>query len=238
MIATKRFLAWIIVLVLSISYFPALAKGNETVILDPAELIELLKIPYEIVDPEFDDLYEHKYVSEDGKIEKWFCSYEPMLDGLIRTDEKRWLEFWDYALDEKCGVEEEHAHLHHDEQDGLFIPSFNEENYDEDGRHKYRPIVKINKEAMQLLNDYKVYRLIDNIHLLQVDIEGCKMLNHVGTIYLVPKMITDKNGLEATTILNDSDAAYYTSEMNGYLISNEYRSAKTKKIKETVFLKK
>ena len=68
---------------------PMLVKGEEQLVQEETqvELIDVFKVDYDIAEPEY-GIYKHKYVSEDGKEEKWYVSYLPEIDGLKRTDEK------------------------------------------------------------------------------------------------------------------------------------------------------
>ena len=70
---------------------PVIVKGEEQLVQEETqvELIDMFKVDYS--SPEY-QLYEHKYVSDDGKIEKWYVSYLPEIEGLKRTDEKRQIE--------------------------------------------------------------------------------------------------------------------------------------------------
>jgi len=212
----RRLLVFILVLCLIPgSFLLASAESNE--------LIEMFRTEYEIINPDYDDFYEYRYVSEDGEIEKWYCSYLPEIDGLKRTEEKRWLEFWNDP-EEICDIEQEHAHLHFERGTGFFRPSFNEEETDSQGMIKLKPIVTISREALQVLNDYNLYRLSDLLTYMPADVENAKKGARQGLIYLIPNNINGDT-FELDVVLYNSDTANYTADMNGWLVSWEYSYA-------------
>ena len=233
MTSTKKLFSWLIILVLSVSTIPAMAK--EKVVLEGEELIEMFKTnfgitnPYDSDNPDYNTFYEtvfeYKFVSEDGKIEKWYPCMEESLDGLTNTGIGRPVWKWDYISGDECDILEEHAHLHFDIPSGLMIPSFNESEFDKDGRYRLSQIVKINKEALKILYDYKLYRIQDNIPYMQIDLTAVEKFDTLfGIVSLIPQKIED-NIFELEQVLNENKEPLYTNDMDGYLIQDAQRFA-------------
>ena len=209
---------------------PVLVKGEEQLVQEETqvELIDMFKVDY--CGPEY-AIYEHKYVSEDGKKEKWLISYLPEIDGLKRTDEKRIVEDDGFRKNTEQQFTGDYCYLYANLSTQRYMP-FNEEeveisydNYEDYGSitYNYEPYIKlqditqISDEALQILHDYGVYRVVDNAIFFQVMMDAAKQSGASGLAYLKPLFI-DEEGLHVEIVGIPVDTVDYDhGTMNGLL---------------------
>lgn len=202
---------------------PALVSAENQLVQEDVqtELIEMFKTDYEITSPEMGVIYEHKYVSEDGKIEKWYVSYLPAIDGLKRTDEIRKINSVDGRFVE-CDIKEEHAHLYYN----ITKQSYDVPFYSEDAEIisngdlfvKELVITQIDKEALEILRKYDLYRLSDNILCFENTLNYAYQCGYEGLAFIIPEKYDKKEGLTVRYVSYEDKEANYTEELNGYLI--------------------
>lgn len=196
----------------------------------PAELIDLFKIDYEITDPEYDVMYEHRYVSDDGKEERWYNSYLPEIDGLKRTDEKRKLESDRWVDDGSSDFEGDYAYLYLCHENGYMMPfkhvtgevmSSSGNYYITFQGHRYiktREIVSICDETMEVLHDYELYRLTDNVFIMKLALGVMFDTGKAGLAYLEPLSIENDTMTLKMHAITDKNGGYDHDTMNGMLI--------------------
>ena len=181
---------------------PILVKGEEQLVQEETqvELIDMFKVDY--CGPEY-AIYEHKYVSEDGKEEKWLISYLPEIDGLKRTDEKRIVEDEGFKKDTEQQFTGDYRYLYLN-LDHVDLVAFNDDeveltygefldygsiDYNFSSYIKTRLITQISNEALQILHDYGVYRVVDNVFTFPVVMNSAKENGASGLAYLKPLFI-------------------------------------------------
>lgn len=235
---------------------PVLVKGEEQLVQEETqvELIDMFKVDF--CGPEY-QIYEHKYVSEDGKEEKWLISYLPEIDGLKRTDERRLVEDEGYRETDEQQFTGDYCYLYANLSTQRYMP-FNEDKvelsydtyedygsmiYNGENYIKTRMTAKISDEALQILHDYGVYRVVDNAIFFQVMMDAARQSGAAGLAYLRPLYI-DEEGLHVEIIGIPVDTIDYNHEtMNGLLeypgadVINEKYYTATEKDKQFVIKK-
>ena len=235
---------------------PVLVKGEEQLVQEETqvELIDMFKVDY--CGPEY-AIYEHKYVSEDGKEEKWLISYLPEIDGLKRTDEKRIVEDDGFRKDTEHQFTGDYCYLYGNLRTQEMVP-FRESEvnlsydtyedygsmiYNDDPYIKTRDITSIPNEALQILHDYGVYRVVDNATNFQLQMDVVKSNSAAGLAFLKPLFI-DEEGLHVEIVGIPADTVDYDHEtMNGLLyypgveVINEDYYAATEEEKKFVIKK-
>ena len=225
------FIAMIFALILTVMPMAlALGEAQPAGEEKPAELIDLFKIDYEITDPEYDAMYEHRYVSDDGKEERWYFSYLPEIDGLKRTDEKRKIESCKWVDDGSSDFEGDYAYLYMCRETGYLMPfkhttggqlsSSGNYTMTFQGHHylRLKDIVKISDEAMQILHDYDLHRLNDDIFNLKYNLSLFLEAGKAGLAYLEPLSIENDTMTLKIHAITDKDGGYDHDTMNGMLV--------------------
>ena len=212
---------------------PMLVKGEEQLVQEETqvELIDMFKVDYS--SPEY-QLYEHKYVSDDGKIEKWYVSYLPEIEGLKRTDEKRQIESAIYEDGEQ--LEGDYTYLYCNRKNLYVMPFDSEDNnilYNITPYVKTQMVTEISDEALKILHDYGVCRIVDNAIFFKKDMEIIKEQGKAGMALLKPLFI-DENGLHVEIIGIPTTVTEYNHEtMNGLLVLPELNSINDNYFKAT-----
>lgn len=206
---------------------PVLVNAEKQLVQEETQtkLIEMFKTDYEISSPEMGVIYEHKYVSEDEKIEKWYVSYLPEIDGLKRTDEKRKINSVDGRFTE-CDIKEEHAHLYYNiTKQNYDVPFYSEDAEiisNGDLFVKELVITQIDKEALEILRKYDLYRLSDNILCFENTLNYAYQCGYEGLAFIIPEKYDEKEGLTVRYVSYEDKDANYTENLNGYLINPKY----------------
>ena len=209
---------------------PIIVKAEEELVQEEVQvqLIDMFKVDY--CGPEY-AIYEHKYVSDDGKEEKWLISYLPEIDGLKRTEERR------KVADEgfRKGMEQQfigdYCYLYGNLRTQLVVP-FDDKSvdlsydtyedygsfvYNDDPYIKMQLITQISDEALQILHDYGVYRVVDNAIFFQLQMDVVRQNEAAGLAFLKP-LFVDEEGLHVEIVGIPADTIDYDHEsMNGLL---------------------
>lgn len=215
---------------------PMLVKGEEQLVQEETqvELIDMFKVDYDIAEPEYEG-YEHKYVSEDGKEEKWYVSYLPEIDGLKRTDERVAVTpvDWDYAKDEE--FKGDYNYLYYNNFDAGLLPLHPSIEREQGSNiilicdeiySRTKTVTTISDEAREILINYGVYRASDMILLFDTMKEVFTEENKKGLSLLKPLFI-DEEGLHVEVIGIPVDKIAYNHEtMNGLLYYPEANTIK------------
>ena len=213
---------------------PVLVKGEEQLVQEETqvELIDMFKVDYDIAEPEY-GIYKHKYVSEDGKEEKWYVSYLPEIDGLKRTDEKidvapaKWVE------GENCEFIGNYNYLYYNLVDGGLLPVDSSLDLGEnpiminfEPYMKTKMINSVTEETRELLVNYGVYRAADMVSFFEAMKMGLIEQNKFGLALLKPLFI-DEEGLHVEVIgIPVDEIAYNHETMNGLLYYPEANTIK------------
>ena len=154
----------------------ALAKGEQLVKSRQEVRIESLSTDYELSKEDYFKKYKYKYVDDTGKI-KWFTSYLDEIDGYKRTNEKE--RVYDYITDESVSIDtsNDYAFLYYSQYTGSYMPFYNDEVVPLDqGYVKTSFITRANRDSLEFLREYNLYRLVDNLTDLRSELKSIDML--------------------------------------------------------------
>jgi len=200
------------------------AEGQSVTEETQVQLIDMFKVGYEIKDAVYSNATEYHYVSDDGKKDKWEWCYLSEIDGLKRTAEPPRDVNGEYTKGEKCDVKEPHVHGYYNLAEGYIMP------FDcEDNRMtalgfewlKTRLITKIDAKAMDVLHDFCLYRVVDNLIFMQTYIDYVQENGYYGFVFQIPTKIIG-NSIELDGVAFTGTEPYYDESMDGYLYSYDY----------------
>lgn len=213
----KKTIAALLCLIMLVCLLP-LAAAEEAAFEPVPAFMDLFKLDYEITDPVYSNFLENKYVSEDGTIEKWYCSYLPTIDGLKRTEETRRC---DLVMEEPCDIQEEHAHLYYEDKEKYYLFPFYGEMPVEINKGfsftKTRIITQVAPEALHYMKEYNLYRVSDNIVFYMIDAEAVQSGRFAAILYFKPEGFRD-NTIVLTPFLLTDTAIGYCEDLNGLLL--------------------
>lgn len=83
---------------------------------------------------------------------------------------------------------------------------------------KMKMIVQIDEQALQILNDYRLYRLTDNIDFVPAMLVKVNKEGYLGMIFFAPKTLSDTT-LEVDIKTFVGETFTYSTDMDGYLFN-------------------
>lgn len=225
LMAIRRFFSGLMALLIAgVPMHIAVAEDQIVTEETQVSLIDMFKTDCEITDANYDQTVEYRYLSADGKTEKWYFSYLPEIDGLKRTNDAPRESKLFYEAGEKCDIREPHVHGYFN-LDEYYIMPFDSEETDiaafDCPFKKTKYVLKITPETLKVLHDFHLYRVCDNLLFLQDDLDYVKDSGYYGLVYLIPKKLEGDN-FELDAIANSNTVARYDESMNGLLFTSNY----------------
>lgn len=208
---------------------PVLVKGEEQVVKTETqtELIQMFQTDYEITDLVCGEVTLNKYVSEDGKIEKWYSSYLPEIDGLKRTNETKIIKSAMAVDNEPCDIKQYHTHQYFHNSHGLLTPFVCGEDtiyFHNNSLYKTIFVSNENQEVLDILHEFEIYRISDNAFLYNAMMNNISQKGGIGIAGLQIESLDDSTLITNVVPLMNNGQGYDHETMNGLLLSPVYNA--------------